>query len=135
VAIHLAFHQLEFGILISGMGSTEWRINLRSEATARQSEVVGFIRAAPERTLGLEQGARLVSRLGPEYASRRARLELAEEAKGARRETNAHRSFWALLDKYIARLLKAAGRLHRGQANAARIQVTRNFAALCSSRH
>jgi uncharacterized protein len=89
--------------------------------------VDGLIRAAPGRTLGLDEGAWLVSRLGPEYASRRARLELAEEAKGARRETKANLSFWPLLNKYIARLLKAAGMLDRGQANATRIQVTRNF--------
>ncbi|HET6306958.1 MAG TPA: metallophosphoesterase [Rhodopila sp.] len=86
----------------------------------------GSNRVAPERTPGPDECAWLVSRLGPEYASRRARLELAAEAKGARRETKADLSFWALLDKYVARLLKAAGMLDRGQANAARIQVTRN---------
>jgi hypothetical protein len=75
----------------------------------------------------VDEAAWLVSRLGPEHASRRARLELAEEAKGARRDANADFSFWALVEWYVARLLKAADMLDRGQANAARIQVTRNF--------
>lgn len=95
-------------------------------------KVDGLIGSAPGRTLGLNEDGWLVSRMGPERASRRARLELAEEAKGARRETKVDLSFWSLVDKYIARLLKATGMLGRGQANAAQIQVTRNSVAIPS---
>jgi predicted MPP superfamily phosphohydrolase len=84
--------------------------------------VVGM---ASERTLGLHE-TWLEGRLGPKHASRRTNLELAAEAKGARREVKADLSFWHLLDKSMPHVLRATGMLARGRANAARIQVTRN---------
>ena len=75
--------------------------------------------------LGLHESW-LEIRLGPEHASRRICLELAAEAKGARREVKADLSFWHLLDKAMPHVLRATGMLAWGRANAERIQVTRN---------
>jgi uncharacterized protein len=76
--------------------------------------------------LGLGEDGWLEVRLGPEHARRRAHLEFAAEAKGARREAKTEFSFWPLMDKIVPRALWASGMLARGRANAARIQVTRN---------
>jgi hypothetical protein len=73
--------------------------------------VDGFvIGMAPDWTLGLPE-TWLEARLGPEHASRRTHLELAAEAKGARREVKADLSFWHLLDKSMPHVLRATGML------------------------
>jgi hypothetical protein len=84
------------------------------------------VETTPELAIRQDELAWLEVRLGPEHARRRAHLELAAEAKGARREAKTELSFWPLADKFAPRVLRATGMLARGQANAARIQVTRN---------
>jgi hypothetical protein len=88
--------------------------------------VDGSVETTPELTLTHDEDVWLKVRLGPEHARRRAHLELAAEAKGARREAKTELSFWPLADKFAARALWAIGVLAQGRANAARIQVTRN---------
>jgi uncharacterized protein len=88
--------------------------------------VDGPVGTTPELTLRQDEDAWLEVRLGPEHARRRAHLEFAAEAKGARREAKTELSFWPLADKFAPRVLRATGMLARGRANAARIQVSRN---------
>jgi hypothetical protein len=58
-----------------------------------------------------DEDAWLEVRLRPEHARRRTRLELAAEAKGARREAKTEFSFWPLADKFALRALWATGML------------------------
>jgi predicted MPP superfamily phosphohydrolase len=97
------------------------------DAYERQLAVGGSVGTTPELTLRQNEDVWLKVRLGPEHAMRRAHLELAAEAKGARREAKTELSFWPLVDKFAPHALWATGMLTRGQANAARIHVTRNF--------
>jgi uncharacterized protein len=95
----------------------------------------GPVGTTPELTLRQDEDAWLEVRLGPEHARRRTRLEFATEAKGIRREAKTELSFWALADKFAARVLWVTGMLSRGRANAARIQVTRNSVEIPSLPH
>jgi predicted MPP superfamily phosphohydrolase len=68
----------------------------------------------------------LVTRLGPELAARRSKLEEAKEAAVARHAAGEVFSFWHMVDVTVPYILRLTGFLGRGRANAARIQVTRN---------
>lgn len=79
------------------------------------------------RTRRSDEKAWLEARLGAQHAYRRAQLEQAAEPPEAIPGQKGRLSFSNVAAVVIPRVLGAAGMLARGQANATRIEVTRNL--------